>query len=69
MSHSVGLMKNTECRVKQIYRSGNRVRVELECGGEQLIAQIVPESIRELGIQEGCRVVAAIKASAFNRLF
>lgn len=58
-----------ECQVRQIYTSGNRVRVELECAGKHLIAQIVPESIRELGIQEGCKVVAAVKASAFKRLF
>ncbi|WP_163336179.1 molybdenum ABC transporter ATP-binding protein [Desulfopila sp. IMCC35008] len=58
-----------KCTIKQIFTSGNRVRVELDCGGQVLIAQIVPESVRELGIREGCRVVAAIKASAFNRIF
>lgn len=57
------------CRVKQVYMSGNRARVELECSGKQLIAQIVPESVVELGIAEGCEVVAAIKASAFRRIF
>jgi molybdate transport system ATP-binding protein len=49
--------------------SGNRARVELECGGKQLIAQIVPESVRELDITEGSQVVAAIKASSFTRIF
>jgi len=58
-----------ECRVNNIFRSGNRVRVELLSGGKQLIAQIVPESVEELGICEGCTVVAAIKASAFRKLF
>lgn len=57
------------CRVNKVYASGNRVRVELATGGTSLIAQIVPESVRELGIEEGCEVVAAIKASAFTRLF
>lgn len=57
------------CTVRQLIGSGNRVRVELVCGGRTLIAQIVPESVRELGIAEGCRVVAAIKASAFKRIF
>lgn len=58
-----------KCRVSQIYASGNRVRVELECGGKTLIAQIVPDSVKELGIEKGCSVVAAIKASAFKPLF
>ncbi|MCG8549104.1 MAG: molybdenum ABC transporter ATP-binding protein [Desulfobacterales bacterium] len=58
-----------ECTVTNIYGSGNRVRVELGCGGESLIAQIVPESVRELGIEKGVMVVAAIKASAFKRIF
>lgn len=58
-----------QCRVEQVYMSGNRARVELACGGEHLIAQIVPESVRELEIEKGCQVVAAIKASAFSRIF
>jgi molybdate transport system ATP-binding protein len=58
-----------KCTIKQIFTSGNRVRVELECGGQTLIAQIVPESVRELGIKTGCQVIAAIKASAFERIF
>ena len=58
-----------ECTVTDIYSSGNRVRVELACGTEHLIAQIVPESVHELGIKEGTMVVAAIKASAFKKIF
>ena len=58
-----------ECQVNKIFTSGNRVRVELGCGGEKLIAQIVPESVRELKISEGCTVVAAIKATAFRKIF
>jgi molybdate transport system ATP-binding protein len=58
-----------ECRVNKIFTSGNRVRVELQCGRDQLIAQIVPESVRELKIKEGCSVIAAIKATAFRRIF
>jgi molybdate transport system ATP-binding protein len=57
-----------ECTVTDIYSSGNRVRVELVCGNEHLIAQIVPESVHELGIEEGALVVAAIKASAFKKI-
>ncbi len=58
-----------QCTVTDIYSSGNRVRVELACGNEHLIAQIVPESVREMGIKEGTMVVAAIKASAFKKIF
>lgn len=58
-----------ECRVKKIFTSGNRVRVELQCGEDRLIAQIVPESVRELGIKEGCTIIAVIKATAFRKLF
>ena len=57
-----------KCRVERIFTSGNRVRVELRCGDEKLIAQIVPEAVRELGIEEGCRVIAAIKATAFRKI-
>ncbi|MDR3631573.1 MAG: molybdenum ABC transporter ATP-binding protein [Desulfocapsaceae bacterium] len=57
------------CRVGKHIAAGNRVRVELQCGADQLIAQIVPESLRELGLEEGKEVIAVIKASAFRRLF
>lgn len=56
------------CRVRKFYRSGNRVRVELACGGEWLVAQVVPESLNEMGVRVGCEVIAAIKATAFRRL-
>lgn len=56
------------CTVRKLFTVGNRVRVELQCGSRQLIVQIVPESMRELELEEGREVVAAIKASAFRRL-
>ena len=56
------------CTVRQLVTGGNRVRVELQCGAETLIAQIVPEAMRELEIAAGRTVVAVIKASAFRRL-
>jgi molybdate transport system ATP-binding protein len=56
------------CTVRKMFTVGNRVRVELHCGSQQLIAQIVPESMRELELAEGKEVVAVIKASAFRRL-
>jgi len=58
-----------DCTVTDIFAEDNRVGVELSCGGEKLICQIVPESVGELGIRKGEPVVAAVKASAFRRLF
>ena len=57
------------CRVTDLFGDGNRIGVELACSGCQLISQIVPESVRELGIQKGSKLVAVIKASAFRRLY
>jgi molybdate transport system ATP-binding protein len=56
------------CVVRRIFAVGNRVRVELQCGSQILIVQIVPESMRELELAEGKEVIAMIKASAFRRL-
>jgi len=56
------------CKVGKMFTVGNRVRVELLCGSQQLIVQIVPESMRELELVEGKEVVAVIKASVFRRL-
>jgi molybdate transport system ATP-binding protein len=55
--------------VTDIFMVGNRVGVEFACGGEKLISQIVPESVDELGLKKGEPVVAAVKASAFRKLF
>lgn len=56
------------CRVISLFGVNNRVGVELACGGNRLVAQIVPESVREMGISEGVEVVAVIKASSFRKL-
>jgi len=56
------------CTVRKVFTVGNRVRLELACGSEQMIVQIVPDSVRELDIEEGREVVAVIKASAFRHL-
>lgn len=56
------------CRVIGIFGVNNRVGVELACGSSRLVAQIVPESVRELGITEGVEVVAVIKASSFRKI-
>jgi molybdate transport system ATP-binding protein len=55
--------------VTDIFSVGNRVGVEFSCNGERLVSQIVPESVDELGLCRGVPIVAAIKASAFRKLF
>lgn len=37
--------------------------VELDAGGQRLVASITVEAVRELGLQEGSEVTAIIKAS------
>jgi len=56
------------CFVVGTFGANNRVGVELLCGNRHLVAQIVPDSVRELGIVEGTEVVAMIKASSFQKL-
>jgi len=56
------------CRVVDVFETGNRLGVELACGGERLIAQIVHQTAEELGIITGSEIYAAIKATAFRRL-
>jgi molybdate transport system ATP-binding protein len=47
---------------------GGSVEVRLQCGGQELIAQVVREAAIELGMEVGMPVYVAIKASAFRRL-
>lgn len=56
------------CQVLGLFGVNNRVGVELLSGGKTMVAQIVPDAVRELGIEPGAEVVAAIKASSFRRL-
>jgi molybdate transport system ATP-binding protein len=56
------------CTVVQTFVSGNRIAVELECSGERLMAEVVEQAAKELGIAAGCELFAAIKAAAFRRL-
>jgi molybdate transport system ATP-binding protein len=57
------------CRVSDIFSYGNRVGVELDCGGGKLVAQVVPESVDELAIGKGVELTAMIKASSFRPLY
>ncbi len=57
-----------ECTVASTFSSGHRIGVELACGNERLVAEVVRQAADELGIRTGSLLYAAIKASAFRRL-
>ncbi len=57
-----------QCRVADVFETGFRLGVELECGGERLIAEISRQAADDLEIVTGIEIYAAIKASAFRRL-
>jgi molybdate transport system ATP-binding protein len=56
------------CMVADTFEAGPRIGVELDCSGERLIAEVIPEAAVELSISKGNEIFAAIKASAFRRL-
>ncbi len=55
------------CRVSAVFGLNGRVGVELDCGGQKLVSQVVRPAAEELGIRPGAEIFAAIKASAFRR--
>jgi molybdate transport system ATP-binding protein len=57
------------CRVKRLFDAGHRIGVELDCNGWHLVAQVVDEAVEDLGLASGGEIFAAIKASAFTRLY
>ncbi|SEM67610.1 molybdate transport system ATP-binding protein [Syntrophus gentianae] len=57
-----------QCHVVDVFETGFRLGVELECGGERLIAEISRQAAEDLEIVTGIEIYAAIKASAFRRL-
>ena len=57
------------CIVRTTYQTDWLAGVELDCRGNTLIAEIVPQSLEELDIRPGSEIVAVFKASAFRRLY
>jgi molybdate transport system ATP-binding protein len=57
------------CVVRHMYETDWLVGVELDCGGNTLIAEIVPQSLEEMDIRPGSELIAVFKASAFQRLY
>jgi len=56
------------CRVSDVFETGGRLGVELACGKERLVAEIVRKAGEDLGIRKGVKIYAVIKATAFRRL-
>ena len=57
-----------ECKVVDVFSSGSKLGVELQLGKGTLVSEIVPAAARELQIELGSVIYAAIKASAFRSL-
>jgi molybdate transport system ATP-binding protein len=57
------------CIVRKTYETDWLIGVELDCGGNTLIAEIVPQSMQEMDIRPGSELIAVFKASAFQRLY
>jgi molybdate transport system ATP-binding protein len=57
-----------KCTVVNLFESGTKLGVELDCGHGKLISEIVPDAAHELGVETGRTVYAAFKASAFRML-
>ena len=57
-----------KCTVVDTFPSGNKVGVELKCGSETLVAEVVMQAADDLAIQARNEIYAVIKASSFRRL-
>lgn len=57
------------CTVKNTYETDWLTGIELDCKGQTLIAEIVPQALKELNLHRGSEIVAVFKASAFERLW
>ena len=49
--------------VKAVTQGEAIANVELDAGGQRLVASVTVEAVRELGLAEGSAVTAVIKAS------
>jgi molybdate transport system ATP-binding protein len=65
---AISLRNLLKCRVADMFETGHRIGVELECGGERLVAEVMSQAVTELGIEKGSEVYAGIKATAFRQL-
>ena len=57
------------CTIRNTYQTEWSIGVELDCRGNSLVAEVIPQSVEELDIRPGKEVIAVFKASAFKKLF
>ena len=57
-----------QCTVADTFWSGRRLGVKLDCHGEQLVAEVTLPAAKELAIEKGAEIYAAIKASSFRQI-
>jgi molybdate transport system ATP-binding protein len=57
-----------KCSVIDTFPSGNKVGIEMKCGSETLIAEVVTQAADDLAIQARTEIYAVVKASSFRRL-
>ncbi len=55
-----------KCTVVETFPAGQRLGVKLACGGDALVAEVTRPAARELEIEKGSELYAAVKASAFR---
>lgn len=55
-----------KCTVAETFPAGQRLGVKLACGGDALVAEVTQSAARDLEIERGGELYAAIKASAFR---
>ena len=52
-----------KCTVKQVVKGAVMAKVVLDCKGDTLVSVITVDSVKELGIKKGDKVVAIVKAT------
>jgi molybdate transport system ATP-binding protein len=57
-----------KCMVLDTFTSGNNVGVELQCGTQRLVAEVVVQAADDLAIQAQTEIYAVVKAASFRRL-
>lgn len=57
-----------QCRVAHLFVVGRETGIEMDCGGDRLIAEISNEGARELDLREGMDIYAVISPSALRPL-
>ena len=57
-----------KCTVVDTFPSGNKVGVELRCGSQRLVAEVVVQAADDLAIQAQTEIYAVVKAASFRRL-